>query len=115
MRQRLRAGNVKGAVVFFALFASATASAANSTTSEKDEDDDDDAGTHGGEGGRGGVGGGESGGGDVSVDDQGRRLSGVEMRAAAEASLKRMGFTRVECWTSDECMYWSCHHCPSSW
>ena len=50
MRQRLRAGNVKGAVVFFALFASATASAANSTTSEKDEeeeeeddDDDDDA------------------------------------------------------------------------
>ena len=62
-----------------------------------------------------GGGGSETGGWDVSVDDQGRKLSGVEMRAAAEASLKRMGFRQVECWTSDECMYWSCHHCPSSW
>ena len=49
---------------------------------------------------------------DVSVDADGRKLSGVEMRVAAEASLERMGFKRVECWTGDECMYWSCNHCP---
>jgi hypothetical protein len=64
----------------------------------------------------GGSGGGDGGGGrawDVSVDAEGRKLSGIEMRAAAEASLTRMGFRRVECWTGDECMYWSCHHCPS--
>jgi hypothetical protein len=48
----------------------------------------------------------------VSVDAEGQQLSGVEMRAAAEASLARMGFRKVECWTGDECMYWSCNHCP---
>ena len=58
-------------------------------------------------------GGGGGGSWDVSVDADGRKLSGVEMRAAAEASLKRMGFRRVECWTGDECVYWSCYHCPT--
>lgn len=48
----------------------------------------------------------------MSVDAEGRKLSGAEMRVLAEASLGRMGFLRVECWTGDECVYWSCHHCP---
>jgi hypothetical protein len=42
----------------------------------------------------------------------GRRLSGRQLRADAEAALRRMGFREMECWTGDECAWWSCARCP---
>lgn len=46
------------------------------------------------------------------VGGDGRRLSGRQLRANAESSLRRMGFREVECWSGDECAYWSCERCP---
>lgn len=39
------------------------------------------------------------------------RPDGAAARADAEAALTRMGFREVECWTGDECAYWSCRRC----
>jgi hypothetical protein len=39
------------------------------------------------------------------------RPDGAAARAEAEAALTRMGFREVECWTGDECAYWSCRRC----
>ena len=46
------------------------------------------------------------------VGGDGRRLSGRQLREDAEAALRRMGFREMECWTGDECAWWSCARCP---